>query len=126
MLKLKLSLYILYWFVILLVVIALVAEVARSIDDTTFSQNIGRSPRRIQNYVVNRLTERFVKVEISFTRNKNNPGGVYFYFWCGGDGENPCGSDRTSERIWIRDLTIEHISSEGISRNRITNRESMV
>lgn len=45
----------------------LVAKVARLIDNITFDQNIGWSPRRIQNYVVNCLTERFVDVEISLT-----------------------------------------------------------
>ena len=51
---------------------ALVAKVARFIDDTTFDQDIGRSPRRVQNYVVNRLTEGFVKAEISLTNNSDS------------------------------------------------------
>ena len=56
---------------------ALVAKVARFIDDTAFDQNICRSPRRVQNYVVNRLTERFVKAEISLT-NRGTCGKLRF------------------------------------------------
>ena len=46
----------------MLVVFGLVCEVARLIDDIALNENIGWSPVWIFNYVVNGVTEWFVKV----------------------------------------------------------------
>ena len=52
----------------MLVVFNLVRKVIRFIDNITLDENIGRSPSRVFNYVVNGVTERFVEVWTSLTK----------------------------------------------------------
>ena len=62
-----------------MVVFGLVREVAWFIDDIALNENIGRSPSRVFDYVVNGATEWFVKVWTSLTRKKKSRRDLFLF-----------------------------------------------